>query len=486
MKKIKDLFNGIDYKLVNLRPDSEVKGISADSRAIKNGEIFVAINGPEHNGYDYIEDALRKGAAAVCLDKPKDIAKSTGVILVKDTLKTFPILASRIFDDPSKSLRVIGITGTNGKTTVSYLIYEILKAASMTPSLLGTVTYKIKDKTLKSPNTTPGPLLLHSLLRRMKNEGSDYVIMEVSSHALKQARVFGVDFKAAVLTNVTGDHLDYHKTMEDYAKSKRILFESLGKDSVAALNKDDKFYDYFKKSTKAKMLDYGIENKADFRAANIKSDINGSSFLMETPAGAVRIKTPLLGRHNIYNILAAGAVCFTEGISLDTISRAVGSSILVPGRLEGVNAGQSFKIFIDYAHTHDALETILSELRPLSKGSLVAVFGCGGDRDRTKRPKMGRIASEIADEVILTNDNPRTESPEAILDEIESGLKKGFKKYKRIPDRFRAIEESFKNRDKNDIVIIGGKGHEDYQIIGKETIPFSDRDAVEKILKQSR
>ena len=484
MKKIKDFFSGIDYKLINLSPDLEIAGISADSRSIKSGEIFVAINGPEHNGYDYIDDALQRGAAAICVDDLNIVSGKTGLILVKDTAKTFPILASRVFDDPSKSLRVIGITGTNGKTTITYLVYTILKAAKKKPSLLGTVTYKIKDKMIKSSNTTPGPLLLHSLLAEMKNAGSDYAVMEVSSHALKQARVFGVDFKAAVVTNITGDHLDYHKTMEDYAKSKRILIESLDKASVAVLNRDDKLYEYFRKATKAKVLSYGIGSKADFMATEIKSDMDGSAFQMETPGGAVLIKTPLIGRHNIYNILAAAAVSFAEGISLDVIKKSIGGQILVPGRLEIVNAGQPFKIFIDYAHTHDALEKVLSELRPLCKGKLVVVFGCGGDRDKTKRPKMGRIASEIADEAILTSDNPRTEDPEIILNEIESGINKGFKKYKRIADRYAAIKESLNDRGRNDIVLLAGKGHEDCQVIGKEAIPFSDRGVVEEILKQ--
>ncbi len=398
MKKIKDLFCGINYKLANISPDYGVKGISADSRTIKRGEIFIAVAGPERNGYDYIESALKKGAAAICLgmsnsDKLRDIDPSVGVIAVKDTARTFPVLMSRIFDEPSKALSVIGITGTNGKTTTSYLIYEILKAAGKKPSLIGTVVYKVKDRPIKSSNTTPGPALLHSLMAGIRNAKGDYAVMEVSSHALKQARVFGIDFKTAVLTNITGDHLDYHKTMDDYAASKRILFKSLGKNRIAVLNRDDDFYNYFRRSTKAKALDYGIENRADFTAVDIKSDVNGSVFLMKTPGGIVGIDTPLMGRHNIYNILAAATVCFAEGVRLNIISKALSGPIFVPGRLEAVNAGQPFKIFIDYAHTHDALEKVLSELRLSCKGRLVAVFGCGGDRDKTKRPKMGRIAS---------------------------------------------------------------------------------------------
>lgn len=486
MNKIDGLFEGIDHKLINLKPDTVVEGISADSRTIKKGEVFVAINGPEHNGYDYIEDALKKGAAALCLDKLRPADRSLSVVLVKDTAKTFPILAARIYNEPSKSIRVVGITGTNGKTTISYLIYEIFKAAGRKPSLLGTVAYRIKDRTVKSSNTTPGPLLLNSLLAEMRDAGSNYAVMEVSSHALKQARVLGVDFKTAVLTNVTGDHLDYHKTMDDYAMSKRILFESLGKESFAVLNKDDGLYDYFRKATKAAVLDYGIKNRADFTAKDIISDISGSSFAIDTPGGPVRIKTPLIGLHNVYNILAAACASFAEGVDLCTIGAALSGPILVPGRLEAVDAGQQFKIFVDYAHTHDALEKVLSELRPLCKGRLVAVFGCGGNRDKTKRPKMGMIASGIADEVILTNDNPRTEDPEAILDEIERGIKNGFKSYKRIPDRFEAISESLKERGRDDVVVIAGKGHEDCQIIGKEAFPFSDREAAVKILTRGK
>lgn len=486
MKKIKDLFKNIDHKLIRLKEDCAIGGISADSRLIEKGGIFVAINGPRHNGCDYIKDALQKGAAAVCLDNPEKAPKAGGVILVKDAAKVFSLLASRMFGEPSSGIKVIGVTGTNGKTTVSYLIYEILKEAKRSPSLLGTLGYRINEKTESLPNTTPGPVLLHSLFDSIRREAGDYAVMEVSSHALKQDRVFGVNFKTAVLTNITGDHLDYHKTMGDYAASKRILFESLAKNSAAVLNRDDGYYDYFKKAAGAKIIDYGIKNKADFMAGEIKSDISGSSFLITSPKGTFRVKTALVGRHNIYNILAAAAACFAEGAGAEVIKRAIGRFRPVPGRLETVDVGQPFRIFIDYAHTHDALEKALSELRALCRGKLVAVFGCGGDRDRTKRPKMGKIASGIADEIILTSDNPRNENPGTILDEIEAGITKGFTGYKRIPDRFKAIEESLTGREESDIVIIAGKGHEDYQIIGKDTFPFSDKKAVEEILTKKR
>ena len=365
---------------------------------------------------------------------------------------------------------------------LQFLIYEILKTAKKSPSLLGSIHYRIQDQIIDSYNTTPGSLLLHSLLSRMKDSGTEYVVMEVSSHALKQSRVSGIDFRLAALTNITGDHLDYHRTMTDYVKSKMLLFKSLNKDGIAVLNSDDKFYNEFKKCICTKIISYGINKNADFKATHIESDINGSRFFMDTPNGTINIRTPLIGRHNIYNILATAAISYAEKIEFNIMNEAIGRFHCVPGRLESVEAGQPFKVFIDYAHTHDALRNILSELRRLGKGKIIVVFGCGGNRDRTKRAKMGRIASNFADYVILTNDNPRKENPDAILDEIKKGFYRTFKNYKKIPDRFKAIEESLAEREPSDIVVIAGKGHEEYQIIAGERFPFNDRKAVKRIL----
>lgn len=482
MKAIKELFKDIDYTSININPDFTFKDLCSDSRIIKRGELFIAVKGCERDGHDYIHEALKKGAAAICSERAiRDLAK-VGFIIVKNTAEVLPVLASRFFGEPSKYLKLIGITGTNGKTTTSQLVYKILKTAKKSPSLLGSIQYKIKDKVMDSCNTTPGSLPLHSLLSQMKNSGTDYVVMEVSSHALKQSRVSGIDFRVAALTNITGDHLDYHRTMSDYVKSKKFLFESLKKNSVAILNSDDKFYDEFRKSTQGKVISYGIEKDADFKATHMESDINGSRFFMDTPNGTVNVRTPLIGRHNVYNILAAASISFVEGIEFNTVSEAIGQFNRVPGRLESVEAGQRFKVFIDYAHTHDALKNILFELKKLCSGKIVVVFGCGGNRDRIKRPKMGRIASNLADYVVLTNDNPRKENPDAILSEIKKGFRRDFKTYKKIPDRSRAIEESLTDRDPSDIVVIAGKGHEEYQIIGDKTFPFNDKKVVEKIL----
>jgi len=307
-------------------------------------------------------------------------------------------------------------------------------------------------------------------------------VMELSSHALKQGRVKGIDFNIAALPNITGDHLDYHRTMLDYVKSKRLLFESLKNDSFAILNHDDKFYKEFIKSTRGKLISYGINEDSDFKATDIKLDINGSRFVINTPKGMINVKTHLIGLHNIYNILAATSISFAVGIDFEVIRDAIARFGHVAGRLESIEVGQHFKVFIDYAHTHDALEKILSMLKKLCNGKIILVFGCGGNRDRTKRPKMGRIASSLADYVILTDDNPREEDPEAILSEIEKGFQRGFKSYKKIPDRLKAIEEALTNRELSDIVLIAGKGHEDYQIIGDRKFPFNDKKVAEKIL----
>jgi UDP-N-acetylmuramoyl-L-alanyl-D-glutamate--2,6-diaminopimelate ligase len=482
MIKIEELFKKIPCELVNMKPDLHVKGLSSDSRVVKRGELFIAVKGCQQNGHDYIRNALKKGAVAVCSERRIKGLHKTGFVIVKSTAKVLPILSSRFFGEPSKYLKLIGITGTDGKTTTSHLVYEILKAAKKSPSLLGSIQYRLQNKAINSYNTTPGPVSLHSLFSKMREGGSDYAVMEVSSHGLKQARVSGLDFSVAAFTNITGDHLDYHRTMGDYVRSKRFLFESLKKKSTAVLNMDDRYYNEFKKATRARIISYGIANPALIRASHIEMDINGTRFFIDTPKGTISVRTPLIGRHNIYNVLAAAAISFAEGVTLDNMTEAMGRFKYVRGRLELIDVGQRFKVFIDYAHTHDALKNILSSLKELCSGKIVVVFGCGGNRDRTKRAKMGRIASDIADYVIVTNDNPRNEDPNIILDEIEKGFRRNFTAYKRIPDRFKAIKMSLTGRDAADIVVIAGKGHEDYQIIKGRKYPFNDRKAVKKIL----
>ncbi|MBN1872110.1 MAG: UDP-N-acetylmuramoyl-L-alanyl-D-glutamate--2,6-diaminopimelate ligase [Candidatus Omnitrophica bacterium] len=482
MKSIDKLFHGLKHKLINCSGDTIIEGISSDTRTLKRGSLFLALRGERVDGHACIKDALIKGTLVVCCEKIPPESTGRPFVLVDDTRKIMPILASRFFDDPSKDMRVAGITGTNGKTTVSYLTYDIFKTANRSPSLIGSVEYRIGDRIIKSHHTTPDAIELQELFKDMLGEGSRYSVMEVSSHALIQQRVEAVDFDVAVLTNVTGDHLDYHKTMKDYVDSKMMLFKSLDKEKTAILNHDDKYYKAFKKITKAKIFTYGISDDAHFNARDIDLRADGSTFSVDSPDGTFRVATSLIGLHNIYNILAAIAVAFSERVDIKICVGAINDFKNVPGRLESVDAGQRFKVFIDYAHTHDALENSLSVLKKFCMGEMVAVFGCGGDRDKTKRPKMGSISVKYADRVILTNDNPRSEDPEAIFRDIEKGIPRGCKSVMKIPDRHEAIKNALLGRGSRDIVLIAGKGHEEEQIIGDKIIPFNDKRSVLEIL----
>jgi len=482
MMKIRELFKGIKCTLYNVRPGDKVIGLSVDSRTVKKGHLFIAVKGHDKDGHYFIGEAIENGALCICSQKMPAQFRQNGFIVTGDTSRALPVLASRFYGEPSKGLKFTGVTGTNGKTTTTHLIYEVLRAAKMRPALLGTIHHKFGKGLRHSTHTTPGPLRLHELLGRIKKNHCKHVVMEVSSHALKQSRTAGIDYDVAALTNVTGDHLDYHITMEDYIRSKIRLFESLRKKSTAVLNRDDRYYGRFHKSTSASIVTYGFNKKSDFAAHSLEMDMNGSSFVLETPEGPAEIATSLVGRYNIYNILAAAAASYSLGAGQEAIEKAISRFRRVSGRMEAIDRGQPFKVFVDYAHTHDALKNVLAEIRTLTRGDLIVVFGCGGDRDRRKRPLMGRVASELADHVILTNDNPRSEDPGAILNEIESGFGKGFMCYERVPDRHEAIRRSFMNRSPFDTVVIAGKGHEDRQIVGERSFPFSDKKAAEGIL----
>ncbi len=482
VKTVQELFRDIPHTLKNIEPHQRVFGLCEDSRKIRKGDIFIALKGTNYDGHSFIKESLEKGASAICAQYENENSSGAGYILVKDTSSIIHVLAGRFFDYPARSLKVIGITGTNGKTTTAHLVHSILKSNRRTPSLIGTIHHMVNEDIVAAHNTTPGTLELNSLFYAMKEAGSDAVVMEVSSHALAQSRVDAINFSIACLTNITEDHLDYHGDMEAYVAAKKRLFETLDKKATAILNSDDDYYKIFKNITEANVMRYGIAKEAEFKASHIESDGNGSRFFLETPNGTIRIKTSLIGRHNVYNILAASAIAFATDVDLNTFGRAIDNFSSVPGRMEPVEKGQCFRVFIDYAHTADALENVLSILRRITPGKLVAVFGCGGDRDRTKRPKMGSVASLYSDYVILTSDNPRHENPDEIISEIERGFKKGFVAYKRIPDRRKAIEEALTDREPTDTVLIAGKGHENYQLIGGQAFAFNDRKVTEEIL----
>ncbi|MFH1655115.1 MAG: UDP-N-acetylmuramoyl-L-alanyl-D-glutamate--2,6-diaminopimelate ligase [Candidatus Omnitrophota bacterium] len=479
--KLRTLFPNLD-KI----PNPEIKQIHCDSSLISKGDLFVAIKGTEADGHKFIKHAILNGAVAVVREKNNQISKkmkTSGVtfIDVADTRKTLSGLAARFYDFPSEKLKVIGITGTNGKTTVSYLVESILEQAGLPTGLIGTIDYKFKHLILPSINTTPGPLETQSFLSKMLKEKIRYCVMEVSSHALSQGRVRDVNFDTAVFTNLTQDHLDYHHNLKDYFETKANLFKNLKSNSWAVINNDDLYVRKVSKITAAKIIRFGLSRSCEIRASNIRPNLSGSEFQVNAPKKKFMIKTSLIGRHNVYNILAAIAVGFTQELDLDIIRKGIERLYCVPGRLESIHLGQKFQLLVDYAHTEDALKNVLTSLKEFNRGRLIVVFGCGGERDKTKRPKMGKVVSRLANHFILTNDNPRRENPLKIIQDITKGIKT--KKYEIIPNRYKAIEKAISLAKDNDTILIAGKGHETYQILKDRVLPFDDRKIVRKILR---
>ena len=464
--------------------DFKVKGISCNSKDVLDGYVFVAIRGNREDGHKFIKEAINKGARVVIIQSTEYRVQSTEealFILVKDTRKALATLATEFYGNPSRKIKVIGITGTNGKTTASYLLEELLKKARFLPAVIGTINYRFKDKIIPAKNTTPGPIELQSLLAGMLKEGINYCIMEVSSHALDQERTEGIDFHSAIFTNLTQDHLDYHKTLENYFQAKAKLFKDISPSSFVVINNDDRYGRRLKRLTCAEVITYGIKNKADVVAGDIRFDIKHTEFRLVSFKGEIDFKTKLIGRHNVYNILATVAWALRGGIDLFTIKSAIEEFSLVPGRLERIDSDRRFSIFVDYAHTEDALRNIILTLRQLSHKRIIVVFGCGGERDKTKRPKMGRTVSELSDYAIITNDNPRSEDPSEIIQDIKKGIRK--RNFCVIPDRLRAIKRALSLAKSGDIVLVAGKGHENYQILKDRRIHFDDCETIRECLK---
>jgi len=466
--------------------DFQVKGIDCNSNNILEGFVFVAIKGNNEDGHKFINEAICRGAKAVIFQSPlQKLNHSAGrvnFIRVKDTRGALAKLASQFYGNPSKQIKTVGITGTNGKTTVSYLIEAILKEAGKNPAVIGTVNYRFKNKIIPSKNTTPGALELQSIFSQIRKEGLDYAIMEVSSHALSQDRTEGISFHSAIFTNLTQDHLDYHKTLQNYFKAKSKLFKNIRLRAFAVINNDDAYGRKLKRLTGARVVTYGIENKSDISAQDIKLDISHTEFLLVSPREKVKFRTKLIGRHNIYNILAATSWALGNGLDFSTIKPAIENLHHVPGRLEEINTKRGFVVFVDYAHTEDALMKVIKSLRQITAGRIIVMFGCGGERDKTKRPKMGRVASELADYAIITSDNPRSEDPQDIIDDIISGIKRN--NFFVVPERKEAIRKSLSLAKSGDIVLLAGKGHENYQIFRDKTIHFDDREVARECLGQ--
>jgi len=453
---------------------------------VNKGDLFVALKGNEFDGHNFIDDAVKKGAGAIVSSIGYECSRyAVPLIYVRDARKALAILAKNFYRDPSKKIKIIGITGTNGKTTISYLMENILLEAGKSVGRLGTINYKIGEKVTEAVNTTPSSLLLNKLLNEMVKRSLKYAVMEVSSHSLDQHRTDKVQFDIAVFSNITREHLDYHRSFQKYLSAKTKLFSSLSPDSGAVLNAEDPHFESFKDASSSKrIMSFKIGQGADIKASDLKMDMNGIEFAIEGPKDKVFIKSQLIGRYNVSNILAATATAIMEGIDLKTIKKGIEGTKQIPGRLQLVKNKTGFKIFIDYAHTDDALKKVLNTLATVKKKNLIVVFGCGGQRDAAKRPRMGRVASNKADFVIITTDNPRDENPKLIAEEIRKGLKKNYKNYEIILDRKKAIKKAISIATDGDIVLIAGKGHEAYQIVGDKKIPFNDEEVVKDILKR--
>lgn len=466
--------------------DFPVKGISCNSRKTAADFVYVAIKGAKTDGNKFIEEALSNGARCVVI---KSEGNFTGIkerdnavfIEVSDDRKALSQLASAFYREPGAKMGVVGVTGTNGKTTVTYLIEAILKECGFIPGVIGTVNYRFRDKIISSANTTPGPLELQALLADMLEAGVNYAVMEVSSHGLDQERTGEINFSGAIFTNLTQDHLDYHKDMEDYFQAKAKLFRRLRGDAIAVINNDDSYGLRLKQISGGRVITYGLDQDCDVRAVNLEMDINSSKFLLRTKEIREELNIGLIGRHNVYNVLAALSWALAQKLDFLKVKKALENFSLVPGRLERVNSGKGFSVFVDYAHTEDALKNVLNVLRSVARERIIVVFGCGGERDKTKRPKMGNVVCQMADYAIITSDNPRSEDPQEIIADILSGVRKD--NFCVIPERLGAIRKALCLAGTGDIVLVAGKGHEDYQILKDKILHFDDREAVAQCLQ---
>lgn len=485
----------------------EIEGLYFDSRQVRPGGLFFALKGVASDGHDHIAAARAAGAVAVVLEDPTRAPVGMSWLRVANGRLAMSHAAAAFYAYPTDAVPTVGITGTNGKTTITYLVEAILARAGVAAAVLGTISYRFGDRVIPAPNTTPESVELQRTLRELLDCGAGAVVMEVSSHALEQRRVDGCRFDVGVFTNLTRDHLDYHRDMESYFTSKARLFtELLAADQVkprrhAVINIDDAYGSRLAEASAAPVITYGLSPAAQVRAEAVTFAVTGITGVLVTPAGTFDFHSQLLGRFNLYNILAAVAAGVALGLPLEAIRAAIGGGVRVPGRLERVENARGVTVLVDYAHTGDALENVLKTVSELATGRIITVFGCGGDRDRGKRPLMGAISGRYSDLSVITSDNPRTEDPGAIIAEIlegigtlglreyqAEGLAAGFseKGYVAIEDRRAAIRLAARLAQPGDILLLAGKGHEDYQIIGREKHHFDDREEAAAALRERR
>jgi UDP-N-acetylmuramoyl-L-alanyl-D-glutamate--2,6-diaminopimelate ligase len=458
--------------------DREVESIAYDSRRVQGNTLFVAIRGEKSDGHQFVDQAIEQGASVIVAEREISSPRAT-CLVVDDSRSALADLSAAFYGMPARRLKMAAVTGTNGKTTTTFLIKHICEKAGIRCGLLGTVQYEIGDRILPAIRTTPEALDIQELLAQIVNAGGRAAAMEVSSHALAQDRTRGIEWDVAVFTNLTQDHLDFHRTMENYFEAKAKLFQDLPSQSTkkgasAVINIDDRHGEKLvdRLAGKIPVVTYGLGLHADFRASNYRTEFAGTSYQLDARGRSYLVRVPLIGRFNVANSMAALAAATVMGVNLRAAILSLARSPQVPGRLELVPAKRQFQIFVDYAHTDDALRNVLKTLRELKPRKLIVVFGCGGDRDRKKRPLMGRVTDELADHAIITSDNPRKENPDAIIDEVEKGFRSTH--YEKIVERTEAIRHAVAIAQPRDLVLIAGKGHEKYQEFADHTIPFDD------------
>ncbi len=485
--QLKTLLSAISVRQIIGPSDRAVEGIAYDSRRVQRNGLFVALPGAKVDGHNFVEQAMEKGASVIVAEREQKFPRATCVV-VENTRAALADLSAAFYRFPAQKLKLVGVTGTNGKTTTTFLIRHICEKAGRRCGLIGTVRYQIGERVLPAARTTPESLDLQELLAQIANAGCRAAAMEVSSHALAQDRTHGLEWDVAVFTNLTQDHLDFHGTMQNYFESKARLFTQLSSQTkkrkpVAVINLDDRYGEQLigKIDKNISIVTYGMSVRADFRASNYRMEFGGTSYRLDARGKSYLVRIPLIGRFNVVNSLAALAAANALGIRVREAVFSLGKSPQVPGRLEMVPAKRQFQVFVDYAHTPDALLNVLKTLRALEPRRLIVVFGCGGDRDREKRPLMAQVVDLNADYTLITSDNPRKEDPAAIISQVEKGFRSSH--YEKIVDRAEAIARAIALAQPRDIVLIAGKGHETYQEFADRTVPFDDIQVARRALE---
>jgi UDP-N-acetylmuramoyl-L-alanyl-D-glutamate--2,6-diaminopimelate ligase len=485
-RPLSEVLQGVHAETGKEEKDLEIRQVACDSRKVKARALFVALHGAKADGNAFIREAVSRGAAAIVSEEPAPAALPGSVvwIRVREARKALAMAAANFYRHPAEALQLVAVTGTNGKTTTTSLIDSIVKASGAKTGLFGTIAYHTPLGDYPSPNTTPESVDLQGFLAEIRGAGGKYAVLEASSHSLMMDRLWGCHFAAAVFTNLTREHMDYHKTFEDYFAAKRRLFEGTGAGApeVAVINTDDEYGQKLGGLAKS-TVSYGLNSEADITTKRFQLTFNGLTFTAQTPNGKLSIASPLVGRINVYNILAAIGAGQALSLSNEMIEAGIRNLKSVAGRFERVDGGQPFLVIVDYAHTDDALESLIRTARELTpKGRVITLFGCGGEKDRTKRPVMGEVAGRLSDLTILTNDNPRNEDPLKIMNDIIVGLQKSSGKYMVEPDREKAIGMALDEARAGDIVLLAGKGHETSQILGDRTLEWSDKDVAARAL----